>query len=175
MTGYWGRSDLTAERLFQNPLHDRFHDPVYATGDIVRVDDNGDFEFIGRRDHMVKSRGYRIELGEIESVIHRSSGVAEAAVIALPDEEIGCRLVSAVAPAAGAAVDDATMKKHCAAHLPRYMIPEQFHVFDELPRTSTGKTDRQRLEQMITHSTNETSHGGEATGHTPGYATKGNR
>src|SRR6185295_9787651 len=61
----------------------------YRTGDLVREDAAGLLHLLGRRDGMIKSRGYRIELGEIESVLHQHPAVAEAAAVALPDEESG--------------------------------------------------------------------------------------
>jgi amino acid adenylation domain-containing protein len=145
MKGYWGDAELTAERLRQNPLDDRFPDPAYRTGDVVRVLPGGGFAFVGRRDHQVKSRGYRIELGEIESVLLAHPGVSEAAVVAVPDERIGNRLIAFVA--VGDGVGETDLRRHCAAALPRYMVPASVGVGGELPHTSTGKIDRQALEE----------------------------
>jgi amino acid adenylation domain-containing protein len=143
MKGYWGDAELTAQRLRQNPLHDLFPDPAYRTGDLVRPLANGELEFIGRRDHQIKSRGYRIELGEIESVLHAHPAIGEAAVVAVPDERIGNRLVAYVA--ADGEVEPMELKRHSATALPRYMVPAEIVVEDGLPRTSTGKIDRQQL------------------------------
>ena len=134
MRGYWGDSDLTAARL---------RDGAYRTGDLVRPLAGGEFGFVGRRDHQVKSRGYRIELGEIESVLVGHPQVSEAAVVALPDERLGNRLVAFVA--AGGGVGEAELRGHCAKALPRYMVPAAIGVDGELPHTSTGKIDRQAL------------------------------
>jgi amino acid adenylation domain-containing protein len=148
MTGYWGHPDLTARVLRQNPLHDDFHDPVYATGDVVRLDADGNYHFLGRRDNVIKSRGYRIELGEIEATLYRHHHVGEAAVLAMADEEIGNRLIGFVAPAA-AEISEPLLKQHCATYLPRYMVPERFILEPALPKTSTGKIDRQRLRARL--------------------------
>lgn len=64
--GYWGNPKRTEEVLVPNPLQPYFEEQVYRTGDIVTLDEDGNYLLIGRRDHMVKSRGYRIELGEIK-------------------------------------------------------------------------------------------------------------
>ena len=86
MLGYWGKPERSRKAITQNPLHQAYYDPVYATGDIVRCEADGNFTFVARKDHMVKSRGYRIELGEIEHALYANQAVREAAVIALPDE-----------------------------------------------------------------------------------------
>ncbi|MDQ3933901.1 MAG: amino acid adenylation domain-containing protein [Actinomycetota bacterium] len=143
MRGYWGDPELTAARLRQNPLHDLFPDPAYRTGDLVRRLPGGEHEFLGRRDHQVKSRGYRIELGEIEAALTSHPAVGEAAVVAVPDDAIGNRLVAYVA--AGEPLQAMELKRHCAQALPRYMVPGEVVVEEALPHTSTGKIDRQAL------------------------------
>ena len=70
---------------------------LYRTGDLVTLDEHGEYLFLGRRDNQVKSRGYRIELGEIEAALYAHPAVVEAAVIAVPDEEVGSRLRAVVA------------------------------------------------------------------------------
>ena len=150
LTGYWNRPELTAKSLRQNPLHTAFPDPAYSTGDIVRLGHDGNYTLIGRRDHMVKSRGYRIELGEVESVIYKHPEIAEAAVVAIPDETIGSRLVALVVTQPGASLDEGALKRHCGAFLPHYMVPERIVFDSELPKTSTGKADRQRVQLRVT-------------------------
>lgn len=145
MAGYWGLAERTAQSLVRNQLQPAFDDRVYRTGDIVRRSADGNYWFIGRRDHMVKSRGYRIELGDIEAALHQHDMVREAAVVAIPDEEVGARLRAFIAPLPGAALTADLLHAFCMRRLPPYMVPESFDVIDELPKTSTGKTDRQAL------------------------------
>jgi acyl-coenzyme A synthetase/AMP-(fatty) acid ligase len=111
---------------------------------------DGEYTFLGRRDSQVKSRGYRIELGDIEAALYAHPAVVEAAVIAVPDEEIGSRLRAFVALRPGAEPGPAALRAHCAGLVPRYMVPESVEVRPELPRTSTGKTDRTRLASEVT-------------------------
>jgi amino acid adenylation domain-containing protein len=144
MKGYWGDAELTRDRLRQNPLHDRYPDPTYRTGDLVRRLPGDEYRFLGRRDHQIKSRGYRIELGEVETVLLGHPAVREAAVVPVPDEAIGHRLVGYVA--ADQPLDPLDLKRHCATALPRYMVPASITVEPSLPHTSTGKIDRQTLE-----------------------------
>jgi amino acid adenylation domain-containing protein len=147
MEGYWGRPERTAEVLLADPRPGAGGDPVYRTGDLVRLRPDGDYDFLGRRDHQIKSRGYRIELGEIEAALNSHPALAEAVAVAVPHEEWGKAIVACVAAKDGLAVSAREIKGHLAARIPRYMIPTRIEVRDRLPRTSNGKIDRQRLQQ----------------------------
>ena len=148
LLGYWNLPDRTAAAIVPNPLQPAYHDPLYRTGDIVRLREDGSYAFVGRRDHMVKSRGYRIELGEIEQVLHQHAGVREAAVVAIPDDEVGARL-NAVVAAHNGGLQAAELQKFCLERLPKYMVPERVVFLDELPKTSTGKADRVAIAGIV--------------------------
>jgi acyl-coenzyme A synthetase/AMP-(fatty) acid ligase len=130
MQGYWGKSPLAGD--------------TYATGDIVRRDLNGDYVFVGRRDHMVKIRGYRVELGEVEAILALHSAVREVAVSVMGTGHTA-KLVAFVVLHPGANLSLLGAKAHCASHLPRYMIIDRLHVKTALPLTDNGKIDRNRL------------------------------
>jgi amino acid adenylation domain-containing protein len=149
MQGYWGRPDKTAEALIQHPLLPEIQGAVYRTGDLVRLRSDGEFDFLGRRDHQVKSRGYRIELGEIESAIASHPAVEEAAVLAVPHPEWNSEIVAWAAPRSGATLSEITLKRHVADRLPRYMVPTMMMITDRLPKTSTGKVDRIALREGL--------------------------
>ena len=146
MKGYWGDPDKTAGVLMQNPLSGAFPDLCYRTGDLVRRSADGEFEFLGRRDHQIKSRGYRIELGEIEAALTSHEAVREAAVVAIPDDRLGHALMAYAG--AEAAPEEMALKRHCAQLVPRYMVPTRITTMDALPRTSTGKIDRDALARL---------------------------
>jgi amino acid adenylation domain-containing protein len=143
--GYWGDPERTAQAFIADPLDPRSAARVYRTGDIVRLDENGDYVFVGRRDLMVKSRGYRIEIGEIEGAIRHHPAVRNAAVVAIPDERIGNRLSAFIEPTAPGSLTRDDVIAHCIAELPRYMVPDEIAFRDALPMTPSGKIDRQRL------------------------------
>jgi amino acid adenylation domain-containing protein len=145
MKGYWGRPDATAATVLLNPLNRSYADVMYRTGDIVKLMPSGDYQYIGRRDKMVKSRGYRIELGEIEAALYAHPGVKEAAVVAVPDERIGARLMAYVVPG-GSGLTLSELMKFCSDRVPRYMVPERIDLCSQLPKTSTGKIDKTTLE-----------------------------
>jgi acyl-coenzyme A synthetase/AMP-(fatty) acid ligase len=105
--------------------------------------EDGNLRFLGRRDAQIKSRGYRIELGDIETAILSHPDVVECAVVAVPDEEVTNRIRAHVVGHEGLTAAD--LVRHCRAHLPKYMIPEAFDFTEALPKTSTGKIDRQAL------------------------------
>ena len=146
MTGYQSMPEETARALVaRGEGNDRAL--WYRTGDLVRQDATGLLHLLGRRDGMIKSRGYRIELGEIESVLYQHPGVAEAAAVALPDEESGHVIRVAAVARAGQALEETNLRAFCAERLPNYMMPVSIEVRASLPRGSTGKVDRLRLRE----------------------------
>lgn len=150
MKGYWGRPERTAESLVRDPRPESRGDPVYRTGDLVRLRPDGDYDFLGRRDHQVKSRGYRIELGEIEAALTSHPSLAEAVAVAVPHDEWGSAIVACVSVRQGEAVTPNQIKRHLISRIPRYMIPARIDILERLPRTSNGKIDRHRLQQEAT-------------------------
>lgn len=143
--GYWNDIDKTRAAFVDNPLGNASREKVYRTGDLVTLDEEGDFVFLSRKDNMVKSRGYRIELGEIEAVISRHPEVKEVVAVPVPDELIGNRIKIFVVPFQPESLTRSDLEKYCAQSLPGYMMPEIVEFRQKLPMTSTGKVDRRLL------------------------------
>lgn len=143
--GYWGDEEKTRQNFVRNPLLPELNETVYRTGDRVRMDPDGNYVFLGRKDHMIKSRGYRIEIGEIETVMQNHPGVRQAVVVPIPDELIGNRISVMIVPAAQGGLEKEEILAYCSRHLPKYMIPEIVEFRDRLPTTSSGKVDRAKL------------------------------
>jgi amino acid adenylation domain-containing protein len=140
MHGYWGDQERTARTLaVDGPVR------RYRTGDLVRRRPDGELMFSGRRDSQVKTRGYRVELGEVEAALNAIDCVLEAAVIAVPDDAITNRLKAFVASAEP--LTSAQLARMCRERLPGHMIPDEFELRAELPKSSTGKVDRRSLQQ----------------------------
>jgi acyl-coenzyme A synthetase/AMP-(fatty) acid ligase len=93
---------------------------------------------------MIKTRGYRVELGEIEAVMVAHRAVDEAVALAIPDEAIG-NAIRAIVRINDGTLTSTELMRHCATKLPSYMVPEEIEFCETLPRTGTGKIDRQRL------------------------------
>lgn len=144
MDGYYGLPSETEAAFRSNPYSNGREEHLYCTGDRVKIDGNGDYIFLGRRDHMVKVGGYRIELGEIEAVLHGCTSVVEAVAVAVPDDLVGNRIKVVVVPT-DAGLDAPTVLRHCARFLPQYMVPHEVEFMDALPRTATDKVDRAAL------------------------------
>jgi amino acid adenylation domain-containing protein len=151
MRGYWGQPERTAEALVPNPVDETRPDLVYRTGDRVRLQPSGDYEFLGRLDHQIKSRGYRIELGEIEAALTAHESLQEAAVLGIPHDEWGTAIVAWVVPRQDAEPTEVDIKRHVADRLPRYMVPERVVIATELPKTSTGKIDRVSMREQFSN------------------------
>ena len=142
--GYWNEPEKTAESFVQNPLHDHYPEKVYRTGDLVKWNERGELVFLGRRDSQIKYSGYRIELGEIESAAMSLGGVAQAC--ATFDAERQRLVLHHV----GGAVDEAALRRHLAARLPKYMIPAVIRRIEAMPLNSSGKVDRLALRRETT-------------------------
>ncbi|MCA1568068.1 MAG: amino acid adenylation domain-containing protein [Acidobacteria bacterium] len=143
--GYLNRAGLTAERFVPHPWSGVPGARLYKTGDVARLLDSGDIEFIGRSDGQVKIRGFRIELGEIETALSRHPAVGESVVIAREDRPGEKRLVAYVVGARGASARADELQSFLRERLPEHMIPVSFVMLDALPLTPSGKLNRRAL------------------------------
>jgi amino acid adenylation domain-containing protein len=145
MRGYWGQPTKTAAALVRNPFRAEYDDLVYRTGDLVTLDQAGNYAYLGRRDSMVKVRGYRVELGEVQAALYRHPAIREAAVLPVAEELLGTRLRAVVAADGAGQLTREDVLDHCRQWLPEYMVPDMVEFREALPKTSTGKVDRARL------------------------------
>jgi amino acid adenylation domain-containing protein len=119
----------------------------FRSGDLVRRADDGTLVLSGRLDFQVKVRGHRVNLSEVEQVLLAHPNVVEAAAVAVPDLRAGCLLHAVARRDRMNSVNSLALRRHCADRLPRAAIPSTLHITDQpLPRTSTGKVDRKRIE-----------------------------
>lgn len=141
--GYLNRPDLTSEKFIDNPFG---KGRMYKTGDLAYWREDGNLIYVGRNDFQVKIRGLRIELGEIENAICLAEGILQAVVIvrkAENERQIICAFYTETEP-----VDIEMVKKMIQDKLPRYMMPHVFRKLDEMPLTSSGKINRQKLPEI---------------------------
>ncbi len=148
--GYLGRPELTADRFIPNPFAVTPEEArIYRTGDLGRIDSNGQIAYLGRADGQVKLRGFRIELAEIEAALADQPGVAATAVVLQPSS-LGDELVGFVVPGveANGELEPAALRKVLAARLPAYMVPGRIEFVGQLPRLPSGKIDRKALPDL---------------------------
>jgi acyl-coenzyme A synthetase/AMP-(fatty) acid ligase len=137
------RSELNAERFTTVDGEQR---PFYRTGDIVRRHVDGTLTLEGRADFYVKVRGVRVSTQVVEQAILEHPEVVEAGVVAVEDELAGKRLWAVIRKQPDSTLNSLTVRKHCVTRLARTEMPSKITIVtDPLPKTSTGKVDRQAI------------------------------
>ncbi|MFS8096829.1 AMP-binding protein [Lentzea alba] len=126
---------------------DRFTaDGFYRTGDIVETGPGGELTLVGRNDFQVKVRGVRTNVQEVERVLLDHPEITEAAVVAVPDPIAGHLLHAELRREPSSKLNSLVLRQFCAQRLALTSIPSTIRITaDPLPRTSTGKPDRQLL------------------------------
>jgi tyrocidine synthetase-3 len=140
--GYLNNQELAADKFITADLPFIGETRIYKTGDLGRWREDGNIEFIGRRDAQVKIRGFRVELGEIENTLQSHPAVDAAVVIAMQHGEEK-ELVAYVV--GGEELNAADMAAYLDGILPSYMVPAHFVQMNELPLNANGKVDRKQL------------------------------
>ncbi len=134
--GYWNRPDADAKAIREGWYH---------TGDVGRIDPEGDLWVVGRVDDMIVSGGENIHPVEIEDVLVRAPGVLEVAVVAAPDDRLGQRVVACVVTDEGITADD--LDAYCLGSetLARFKRPREYRFVSQLPKSPSGKILRRML------------------------------
>lgn len=153
--GYMNKEELTREKF--TSFEYAYGDRIYYTGDLVRMVENGEYEYLGRKDNQVKIRGYRIELCEIESVIAQVPWVNEVVALMGVDpnqsKSIRAYIVSE---------KEFTSEEIYSAidgKLPSYMMPNHYIKVEQIPITVNGKTDVKKLLDIKIHTDKEVVEG----------------
>jgi len=151
--------DATADTVFSSYLNqpeataEKMRDGWYWSGDIVRLEDDGDVTLMGRVDDMIRSGGESIHPEEIESVLEDHASVAECSVIGVPDAHWGQIVVACVVARAGNQnqPDAVTLDTHCReSALARYKRPRGYVFVEILPKNAAGKVLRRILRDLAT-------------------------
>src|SRR3954471_5379024 len=145
--GYMNRDELTMKKFIRDFLNIQNNPTsrIYRTGDLGRIDDNGEIEYRGRIDTQVKIRGYRIELNEIEAVLLDLPQIAQAAVTTFEPEPDVAELVAYYAFKQGADLPRDEISQALRAKLPPYMVPAFLEELPSIPMTLSNKADHKRL------------------------------
>ena len=138
--GYYKNPEKTAECFVQNPLNSIYPETIYKTGDLGRLNQDGDLIYVSRKDFQIKHMGHRIELGEIEVVAGAMEGIAS--VCCLFDNEKKKIIFFYTGD-----VSKADVAAYIKEKLPRYMFPSYFEQLERMPYTPNGKLDRVKLKE----------------------------
>ncbi|MCG6538038.1 MAG: AMP-binding protein, partial [Syntrophales bacterium LBB04] len=138
MQGYWNNPDLTAAALRDGWLY---------TGDLARMDQNGFFYLVDRKDDLIISSGFNVYPSQIESVLMKHPKVRDSAVIGVPDRIKGQSITAAIVLKEGTDGDQEEFMKYCRESLPDYRMPKRILFRKEIPRDTAGKPLRRALRQ----------------------------
>lgn len=139
MSGYHARPEETAASM---------RDGWVLTGDLGRLDDDGDLHFAGRLKDMIKTGGFSVDPVEVQRAVLEIAEVADAAVVGVPDDHWGEMVVAFVVTAPGSELATEEVRRACRRSLAGYKVPKHVVVLDALPRNATGKVERGRLRDL---------------------------
>lgn len=139
-SGYWQNPEASTEAIREGWFH---------TGDMARADADGNFYVVGRFKDMIISGGENIYAAEVESVFLNHPDVAEAALIAQPDDKLGEVGLMVVVPREGSAPSQEALLSVCDGRLARYKIPKRVVLTDALPYSPYGKVQKAVLRKQI--------------------------
>lgn len=140
--GYWNNEGLN-KSSFENSEGVNW----YKTGDLVEQDLEGNYIYLGRKDRMVKKNGFRVELDEIENTINSYQQIIDVAVIGKINSDFECKIIAFIQKNDGEG-NILELKKYCLENMPHYMTPDVFVILENIPKTSTDKTDYQKLHHI---------------------------
>jgi acyl-CoA synthetase (AMP-forming)/AMP-acid ligase II len=127
----------------------KFQGRWFRTGDIGSIDEHGFIRVTDRSKDVIKSGGEWISSLALESALAAHPAVAEAAVVAKPDERWTERPLACVVLTEGASASADELRAHLATQVPKWWLPDAFAFIDEVPKTSTGKFDKKRLREWL--------------------------
>ena len=140
--GYWRRPEASAREFREGGW--------FRTGDLGVLDVEGYLKLVGRTRDLIISGGLNVYPKEVEVLLDQIRGVGESAVVGVPDEDLGERVVAVVEPAvAGAALDPAALLAGLRTRLAGYKVPKRLHVVRELPRNAMGKVRKNVLRERF--------------------------
>lgn len=141
MDGYFDDRDATEAVL---------KDGWYHTGDVGVFDDEGYLSIVGRVRDVIRTGGETVAPAEVEGVLAGVDGIAEVAVVGVPDDRWGEIVCAVVVPSAGARLDLGSVRQACEKSLASFKIPRRLELVNELPRThATGQVQRSLILERI--------------------------
>ncbi len=148
--GYLNRADLTNQKFLPNLFSNDSNSRLYKTGDLAQYLPDGNIEFLGRIDDLVKIRGFRVELGEVEAVLSKHPQINQAVAKVHGESAREKYLVAYFVPIAGETITVEQLRTFLTEQLPDYMIPSAFVEMESFPLTPNGKVNRRALPEPTT-------------------------
>ncbi|MEM4782085.1 MAG: long-chain fatty acid--CoA ligase [Halalkalicoccus sp.] len=142
MKGYYGLPEANEEAFTHEDGTRWFH-----TGDVGYHDADGFYYVVDREKHVIVTGGYNVYPREVEELLFEHEAVADAAVVGIPDERRGETIKAYVVPTPDADVSEGDVKEYCLSNLAEYKHPREVEFVEELPRTTTGKVQKFKLEE----------------------------
>jgi acyl-CoA synthetase (AMP-forming)/AMP-acid ligase II len=142
MQGYWNSPEETA-RTFRPGCYRG--ESLLHSGDLFKRDEEGFLYFVARKDDMIKTKGERVSPKEIENSLCEMQGVAEAAVIGVPDDIFGQAIKAFVVKSNSTGLTEQDIVKYCSKNLEPFMIPKYVEFIDSFPKSPSGKIDKKAL------------------------------
>ena len=139
--GYWNDPEATAAAIDA--------DGWLATGDMGRVDDEGDLYLVDRKKELIIRGGYNVYPREVEEALYSHPGVLEAAVVGVPDERLGEEVAALVVPRPGSSVAVDDLRAWCRERVAAYKYPRRIVLVDDLPKGPTGKILKRAIDRSV--------------------------
>jgi long-chain acyl-CoA synthetase len=140
MKGYYNNPEATAAVLRDGWLY---------TGDVATRDADGFYTLVDRKRDIIKTSGFLVYPAEVEELLRAYPGVAEAAVVGVPDADKGELVKALIVPRSDGTVDVAKLEDHCRQHLSKHKRPRVIEIVRELPKNFLGKVLRRKLREIV--------------------------
>lgn len=155
--GYVNDSIKTKNNFIDNVFNNNFiNKKIYKTGDLVRILDDGNIDFIGRKDNQIKIRGYRVELDEIKEIALKYDGIENCAIVLKEDSKNKSNKHILLYFVANKQINTKLLLDYLKEHLQSYMIPSGIMQIDKIPLNANYKLDKSKLPDISINTTKET-------------------
>lgn len=149
MKGYWNNPLKTEKSLYKIKTASGIYQIYYRTGDQVKHNEKGELLYLGRNDRQIKIRGYRVEIDEVEVMLLKNKEIEETAVIVSVNDKAEKELIAVLLVSEVSEMDSSEALKYCKRNLPSYAVPSEILIFNEFPRTASGKINRKEIEKIV--------------------------
>jgi acyl-CoA synthetase (AMP-forming)/AMP-acid ligase II len=155
MLGYWRQPELTRKMIKEGAY---LGDRVLCTHDLFTTDSDGYLYFVARTDEIIKTRGEKVSPIEVEAALYRIAGVREAAVVGVSHPVLGEEIWAFLAVDPEVGLTEPFVRRACQSRLESFMVPSRVIFRESLPKTGTGKLQKQDLLNLLSEDTSNERH-----------------